>query len=195
MSNNALCAISNTAWAVLIGLIIILIFVGLWVKHRLAEKARIAAFINERTALKMEQIDNNKVAFYTEFDIANSGKRNEAMVLDAFGRSEMPKEQYDKARLSVRLERATDRRDDGYMEAFAFFDGPREKMIYTFTVESPSQSILQTIEEIKDIKLALYIHSVGRDDGFIRRWYFIATQEEMKKALNDAGVYTNARVC
>ena len=168
----------------LIGLSAYLIWVG---------DSKIEVFLNERNSLKLEKITDTEAIFSTEFDVANVGKRPDAMIMDAFARHGVPQEQYSKANICVNLERDGFRRDDGYLEAFPFEGLKREKLIYTIHIFS-HQPILQTLQEMPDMKLSVYVNYVGKEENKIKRWYFVVPREELHKALNDSGVYLNARI-
>lgn len=156
--------------------------------------SKIEVFLKDRTPLKLEKIEDGHAEFATEFFVANVGKRPDAMIMDAFARHGVPQEQYDKAKLCVNLEREGFRRNDGYFEAFPFEGLKKEKLICTLHIFS-EQPILQSLHELPDVRLDVYVNYVGKEENKIKRWYFVLTKEELNKALNEAGVYLNARIC
>ena len=54
---------------------------------------------------------------------------------------------------------------------------------------------MQSLHELPDVRIAVYVNYVGKEENKIKRWYFVLTKEELNKALNEAGVYLNARIC
>lgn len=150
-------------------------------------KAQVEIDLDSRSKFKLISFAENEAVFESEFFIANTGKRPDAMVLDAFSRHQLPEEQYDKAFLRTSLEREGYRRSDGYFEAFPFEGMKSERLIYTLAVRT-KQPLVNIMEEIPDLKLEVYVSYVGKDAYRIKRWYFIASREELKQAIKAAGV-------
>lgn len=168
-------------------LVVVLIVAAVQVHSIWLGEAKVDLDLANRKKFRVISFGENDVIFESEFTIANTGKRPDAMVLDAFSRHQLPEEQYDKAIVRTNLEREGYRRSDGYLEAFPFEGMKSEELIYTLSIRS-KKPIIEVINEIPNLKLEVYVSYVGKEDYKIKRWYFMVSREELKQAIKEAGV-------
>jgi hypothetical protein len=140
----------------------------------------VAILPKEREKLSCDLIDERRAVFSLKVPFANAG-RQDGIVLDAFARPLLPREQFDLGLLSARLEREAARRGDGYLEAFIARAGMRGNFILTMEfVPQEGVSVSELFAGMVDITIDLYCSLVGRGAPKIRKTALRLPLEEIR---------------
>ncbi len=141
--------------------------------------------VDKRSPLVCERLDNKTAKFSFFLPYINLGKQ-EGVVLDAFARSLLPKEQFDLARVITFLERIEKRRDDNYLEAFIFKKNVQSDFIITICFEALDDNKMQDVlRQMVDLTIDIYINVVGRENVQIRKTSLTILLEEFQKAAKE----------
>lgn len=158
----------------------VILFIAGYIMFQGDEDFRI--FPSEKGQVKCEYIDEKRAVFSTVLPYRNVGKQL-AMVLDVFPRLLLPKEQFDLAKVSCRIEHSDDRRDDGYMQAFISDAGDKGELIVIIEFEAKEgNSIKAVLENMVDVMLDAYTVSVGRTMPQTRKTLLTIDSEEINAA-------------
>ena len=104
----------------IIGICIFLVclgFLAYWGMALLKGDCSLRMLKGKMTPLKVEDMDRESVVLSFTIPIVNTG-RQIGTIMDAFVRTYLPFEQYDKASVTATLTAADTPRDDGYWQAF-----------------------------------------------------------------------------
>lgn len=164
----------------LLAVLAVLLFVAVYIM--LQGDEHFCVIPEERGFVKCEHIDEAKAIFSCVLPFRNTGKQL-AMVLDVFTRLLLPKEQFDMAKVSCRLESFSDRRDDGYMQAFLSDIADKGEFLLVLEIEGKDGSKMQDIlDNMVDITLNVYSVSVGRAMPKTRKVFITIDSDEIKSA-------------
>ena len=139
-------------------------------------------FPAEKGPVKCEYIDEEKAVFSCTLTYRNTGKQL-AMVLDIFPRLLLPREQFDIARVSCRIEHPIDRRDDGYMQAFLSDAGDKGELVLVLEMQvKEGKKMEEILEDMVDITLNTYTISVGRTMPKTKKEFLTIDADDIKAA-------------
>ena len=143
---------------------------------------KISFLTADRSALSCEYLDEQKAIFSLTIPFCNAGTQ-EGIMTDAFARVLLPREQFSLASINSRLEKADERRDDGYLEAFIGRIGQKGDFILTLEITSLNRNSMDDIlNGIVDMTIDIYYVVTGRTSPKIRKDSLTLLLEEFQQA-------------
>ena len=112
----------------------------------------------------------------------NTG-RQIGTIMDAFVRTYLPFEQYDKASVTVTLTAADTPRDDGYWQAFIMEIRKPKVFLIKLAIKGKSGNILRDLENFPDMPMDIIYQVVARSDYYYAKTRITLTSEDLRTAL------------
>ena len=157
----------------IIGICIFLVclgFLAYWGMALLKGDCSLRMLKGKMTPLKVEDMDRESVVLSFTIPIVNTG-RQIGTIMDAFVRTYLPFEQYDKASVTATLTAADTPRDDGYWQAFIM------------EIKGKSGNILRDMEDFPDMPMDIIYQVVARSDYYYAKTRVTLTSEDLRTAL------------
>lgn len=104
-------------------------------------------------------------------------------IMDAFVRTYLPFEQYDKARVTATLTAADTPRDDGYWQAFIMEIRKPKVFLIKLAIKGKSGNILRDLENFPDMPMDIIYQVVARSDYYYAKTRVTLTSEDLRTAL------------
>jgi hypothetical protein len=142
---------------------------------------KVTIYIKERGKLFLAELTEERAVWVLTVPFVNEG-RQDGIILDAFARPLLPREQFDRGRLFCRLERPEARRDDDYFEAVIFHPGERSDFILTVEIIPLAGCRLsEALDDMPDVTVDIYYTVVGRTRPVIRKSSLTVAPEEFAR--------------
>jgi hypothetical protein len=173
-------------------LIILLVAVGLlaiaiWLYIAHQGDAEFAFLVEERTKFTLLEKTKGTAVFSAKVPFVNKGTQD-GIILDAYTRHLLPKEQYDGVEIVSRLELDTAPRDDGYWEAYIVPKGVGQAVIVTVKIMAKNGDIDQALTEMPDMGIDIVYQVVARAPWYISKApRIVMKQAEFLAAVGDLG--------
>lgn len=166
---------------ILIALVILSVFVLEQILNKKGE-ATIAWLPEKKTkAVKVAQ-EGERLDFELEVPFKNYGTEDLA-ILDAYMRIYLPQEQYDDVLLRGKINRKTALREDDYFEAMLAVRGEESLLLRFEAYAKNGKSIVEAMENIPDVDVALFLECRGRGAVMPRKTYITLSAEEMRSLV------------
>ena len=157
----------------IIGICIFLVclgFLAYWGMALLKGDCSLRMLKGKMTPLKVEDMDRESVVLSFTIPIVNTG-RQIGTIMDAFVRTYLPFEQYDKAR------------DDGYWQAFIMEIRKPKVFLIKLAIKGKSGNILRDLENFPDMPMDIIYQVVARSDYYYAKTRVTLTSEDLRTAL------------
>lgn len=166
-------------------LLICLGFILYWLIAVIKGDCSLHMLKKEISPLKVEDLDFNSITVSFTIPIINTGKQI-GTIMDAFVRTYLPFEQFDKARVSALLTAADAPRDDGYWQAFIMEKRkPKYFLIKLHFRDLAGQNILDDLKDFPDMDLDIIYQVVARSDYYYAKTRLTITHDDLMKAIDD----------
>ncbi len=139
---------------------------------------RLVMRFSERTPLACADIDEHQATLFLSIPIENEG-RQDGIVMDAFGRLLLPKEQYDQAKIVLKLDKEDALRTDDYLPAFFIEPGKKTTLRMTFLITTDGD-IRSALRQLPDVTVDIYCHISGRTKPRIYKTALMIPLEEFR---------------
>ena len=169
----------------IIGICIFLIclgFLAYWGMALLKGDCSLRMLKGKMTPLKVEDMDRESVVLSFTIPIVNTG-RQIGTIMDAFVRTYLPFEQYDKASVTATLTAADTPRDDGYWQAFIMEIRKPKVFLIKLAIKGKSGNILRDLEDFPDMPMDIIYQVVARSDYYYAKTRVTLTSEDLRTAL------------
>ena len=103
--------------------------------------------------------------------------------MDAFVRTYLPAEQYDKAVVTAVLTAADAPREDNYWQAFIMEKKRPKTFLIKIKIEGKSGNILRDLEDFPDMEMDIIYQVVARSDYYYDKTRVVLTSEDLQTAL------------
>lgn len=169
----------------IIGICIFLVclgFLAYWGMALLKGDCSLRILKGKMTPLKVEDIDRESVVLSFTIPIVNTG-RQIGTIMDAFVRTYLPFEQYDKARVTAILTAADAPRDDGYWQAFIMEIRKPKVFLIKLEIKGKSENILRDLEDFPDMPMDIIYQVVARSDYYYAKTRVTLTSKDLRNVL------------
>lgn len=161
------------------------IAVWLYIAHQ--GDAEFVFLVEERTKFTLLEKTKNTATFFAKVPFINKGTQD-GIIIDAYTRHLLPKEQYDGVEISSRLELDSAPRDDGYWEAYIVPKGTGKAVIVTVKITAKNGDINDALKEMPDMGLDIVYQVVARAPWYITKApRIVMKQAEILAAAGDLG--------
>ena len=161
----------------IIGICIFLVclgFLAYWGMALLKGDCSLRMLKGKMTPLKVEDMDRESVVLSFTIPIVNTG-RQIGTIMDAFVRTYLPFEQYDKASVTATLTAADTPRDDEIRKPKVF--------LIKLAIKGKSGNILRDLEDFPDMPMDIIYQVVARSDYYYAKTRVTLTSEDLRTAL------------
>ena len=139
---------------------------------------------SKRSPWRVDSMDMHHVSLSCTIPIRNVGKQL-GTIMDAFVRTYLPFEQYDKARVTAHLTDYDVPRPDDYWQAFILDPNKSKKFLITLDIEGKGDSLLHDLEDFPEMAMDIIYQVVARSDYYYAKTRLILTKEELQNAIYD----------
>ncbi len=157
-------------------------FVAYWAIAYIKGDCRLKVLKAKMSPLKVEKMEMDSVTLSYTLPIVNVGKQI-GTIMDAFVRTYLPYEQYDKAAVAATLTAADDPRDDNYWQAFIMEIRKPKVFLIKIKLDGKSGNILRDLEDFPDMAMDVIYQVVARSDYYYDKTRIILTSEDLQTAL------------
>jgi hypothetical protein len=169
----------------LVAALLLVVAIWLYIAHQ--GDAEIAFLVNERTPFTLVEKTKDTAVFSSKVPFINKGTQD-GIIMDAYTRHLLPREQFDGAEVLSRLELDTAPRDDGYFEAYIVPKGTGQAVMITVKFIAKNGDITETLKEMPDMGIDIVYQIVARAPWYITKApRIVMKQAEILKAVGDLG--------
>ncbi len=163
-------------------LLICLGFIAYWAAEKIQGDCLFRIIKRRREPFKVTFMDISHVELVSTLPIQNRGRQG-GTLMDVFCRAYLPREQYDRARVTAALTASDAPRDDNYWESCIVPEGEQKEIMIILRLDSKSGNILRDLETFPDMPIDIIYQTVGRSDWYYAKDRVWLTAEELKNAL------------
>ena len=157
-------------------------FIAYWTMVWIKGDCRLRVLKGKMSPFRVENMGMNDVTLTFTLPIVNTGKQI-GTIMDAFVRTYLPFEQYDKAKVEATLTAEDAPRDDGYWQAFIMERNTPKVFLVKLKLTGTSGHILHDLEDFPDMAMDIIYQVVARSDYYYDKTRVILTKEELRTAL------------
>lgn len=157
-------------------------FLAYWGMALVKGDCKLRVLKGKMSPVKVESMDMGNVTLSFTIPIVNTGKQI-GTIMDAFVRTYLPFEQYDKAYVQSILTAADEPRDDGYWQAFIMEIRKPKTFLVRIMLKGKSGNILRDLEDFPDMPMDIIYQVVARSDYYYDKTRVILTAEDLQTAL------------
>lgn len=166
-------------------LIICLGFIFYWLVALIKGDCSLHVLKREATPLKVEKLDRSSLTVSFTLPIINTGKQI-GTIMDAFVRTYLPFEQFDKASVSTLLTAADDPRSDGYWQAFIMEKQKPKYFLIKFEIKDlKNENILDDLKDFPDMDFDVIYQVVARSDYYYAKTRMTLTHNDLMNAIDE----------
>lgn len=163
-------------------LLVCLAFLTYWFIAWRQGNCRFVLAREKRSPYTVEFMDFNRAVLTCTVPIVNEGKQN-GTIMDAFVRSYLPREQYDRADVRALLMDTARPREDDYWEALIVEPGKTVELQVKLILTAKGGHILRELDDFPDMPMDIICQVVGRSDWAYEKSRIWLTQDDLRKAL------------
>ncbi|MCE5287101.1 MAG: hypothetical protein LLG02_14830 [Pelosinus sp.] len=169
----------------LVAALFLVVAIWLYIAHQ--GDAEIAFLVNERTPFTLVEKTQDTAVFSAQVPFINKGTQD-GIIMDAYTRHLLPREQYDGVAVVSRLELDNAPRDDGYFEAYIVPIGTGRAVIVTVKLTAQNGDITAALKEMPDMGIDIVYQVLGRTPWYITKApRIVMKQAEILTAVGDLG--------
>lgn len=157
-------------------------FIAYWLMVWIKGDCRLRVWKGKMSPFRVESMDMNEVTLSFTLPIVNTGKQI-GTIMDAFVRTYLPFEQYDKAKVEATLTDNDAPRNDNYWQAFIMERRKPKLFLIKIKITGTSGHILRDLEDFPDMAMDVIYQVVARSDYYYDKTRIILTKEDLQTAL------------
>ena len=162
--------------------IICLGFIAYWLMALIKGDCKLKVLKARMSPYKVEKMDMGSITLSYTIPVVNEGKQI-GTIMDAFVRTYLPAEQYDKAVVTAVLTAADAPREDNYWQAFIMEKKRPKTFLIKIKIEGKSGNILRDLEDFPDMEMDIIYQAVARSDYYYDKTRVVLTSEDLQTAL------------
>lgn len=137
---------------------------------------------SKKSHWEVTEMDMHHVRLTCTIPIRNVGKQL-GTIMDAFVRTYLPFEQYDKAKVTAHLTDYDVPRPDDYWQAFILDPNKSKKFLISLDIGGKGDSILHDLEDFPEMAMDIIYQVVARSDYYYDKTRILLTREELRNAV------------
>lgn len=153
-------------------------------------KANPVIYTDRRTEFKATDFKEKSMTVECEMPYMNTGKLL-CTIMDCYPRVLLPQEQFKGVKVSGRVEREGERRNDGYFEAVLVYPQTGGKLFVTLDLEVQNEDVLETLLAMPDVNVDIVYQIVDRHRLYIDKTRIVLTAREVRDAIEAKGAMMN----
>ena len=169
---------------IVLGLLVIaiIISVSIWLYISCQGDTNIVFLTEQKTKFVLHKLEGNYATFVAKVPFVNKGSQ-EGIIMDAFARHQLPREQYDAVSVSTRMTLEANPREDDYWEAviIPIKKGGAVQVYVTLKVEKGT--VDEALIGMVDMPIDLIYQELGRSPWQLRKARIILLRDEVKQAI------------